>query len=329
MKFKVSIIVPVYNVEKYLAKCLDSLVSQTLSDIEIIVINDGTKDNSQSIIDIFVENYPQKVFTYLKENGGLGDARNYGLQFAHASYVGFVDSDDYVEAEMYEKLYLSAIENNSDIVVCDIEYVWENSSKRNELKGFRKIEGVEERKSIFLSPLFAWNKLYKKDLFLKYDLKYPKKLWYEDIPVTIPLFAYAKNISYVEEILIHYVQRDSSIMTSKNTSKMHDIFRVLKQVYEFFQDNQLLDSYHPEIEYLFVEQLMLYGSFRFYRSDSTFNLMNEALKFMKEFFPNWRKNKYIKTLHKHYQFYLKTVNHLTMLFYQVVVLIEGTRGINK
>ncbi|MDP3443755.1 MAG: glycosyltransferase, partial [Ignavibacteria bacterium] len=273
-----------------------------------------------------VKNHPKKVFSYSKENGGLGDARNFGLQFAHASYVGFVDSDDYVEEQMYEKMYLSAMKNNSDLVVCDIEYVWENSSQRKELKGFKKIEGVEERKSVFLSPLFAWNKLYRKDLFIKYNLEYPKRLWYEDIPVTIPLFAFANTISYVEEVLIHYVQRDSSIMASKNTAKMHDIFEVLKQVYRFYQNHQLLDTYYAEIEYLFVEQLMLYGSFRFYRSESMYKLMNEALKVMKEYFPNWRKNHYIKTLHKHYQFYLKTVNIVTMIFYQAFVLIKGTRG---
>ena len=123
MNPKVSVIVPVYNVEKYLAKCLDSLVIQTLEDIEIIVVNDGTKDNSQLIINQYVKNYPDKVFSYIKKNGGLGDARNYGLQYANAEYIGFVDSDDYVSPHMYEKLYKKAISDNSDLVLCDIEYV--------------------------------------------------------------------------------------------------------------------------------------------------------------------------------------------------------------
>ena len=187
MNPKVSVIVPVYNVEKYLAKCLDSLVIQTLEDIEIIVVNDGTKDNSQLIINQYVKNYPDKVFSYIKKNGGLGDARNYGLQYANAEYIGFVDSDDYVSPHMYEKLYKKAISDNSDLVLCDIEYVWENSQERKYLSGYKQIEGVDHSKSVFLSPLFAWNKLYRKELFSKYNLRYPKKLWYEDIPVTIPL----------------------------------------------------------------------------------------------------------------------------------------------
>lgn len=326
MSPKVSVIVPVYNVEKYLAKCLDSLVSQTLDEIEIIIINDGTKDDSQSIIDEYVNKYPNRIFSFIKENGGLGDARNYGLQFAKADYIGFVDSDDYVREDMFEKLYNIAIKEDADLVLCDIEYVWENSQERKELKGLMQVDGIEVRKSIFLSPLFAWNKLYRKELFLKYNLKYPKRLWYEDIPVTIPLFAFADKISYVDEVLIYYVQRNSSIMASKNTSKMRDIFQVLKQVYDFYRSHKLLEKHQMELEYLFIEQLMLYGSFRFYRSNSSFKLMHEALNVMHEYFPNWRKNPYLKTLHPHYQFYLKTVNLFTIGIYKVFVLIKGTRG---
>ena len=115
---KVSIIVPVYNVEAYLERCLDSLVNQTLQDIEIIVVNDGTKDNSQAIIDEYVKNYPGKVYGYIKENGGLSDARNYGIPYAKGEYVAFVDSDDYVDVTMYEKLYNKAVEQGSEMVVC-------------------------------------------------------------------------------------------------------------------------------------------------------------------------------------------------------------------
>ena len=117
-KYKVSIIIPVYGVEKYVSKCLESLVNQTLNDIEIIVVNDGTKDNSQKIIDKYVKKYPDKVKSFIKENGGQGSARNYGLKQANGDYIGYVDSDDYVELEMYEKLYNKAISDNLDIAIC-------------------------------------------------------------------------------------------------------------------------------------------------------------------------------------------------------------------
>ena len=114
---KVSVIVPVYNVEAYLERCLDSLVKQTLEEMEIIVVNDGTKDNSQAIIDRYAAAYPQKVISLIKENGGLSDARNYGIPYAHGEYIGFVDSDDYLNVTMYQKLYDRADETDSVIVV--------------------------------------------------------------------------------------------------------------------------------------------------------------------------------------------------------------------
>lgn len=319
---QVSIIVPVYNVENYLRKCLDSLVNQTLENIQIIVVNDGTKDNSQTIIDEYVAKFPERVFSYVKDNGGLGDARNFGLKHASATYIGFIDSDDYVKHDMYEKLHKKAIDEHADLVLCDIEYVWEDNHQTLCVSGFKNVAGGDVRRAAFLSPLFAWNKLYHRDLFFLNNIRYPNQLWYEDIPVSIPFIALAQKIAYVNEVLVYYVQRGTSIMASKNTEKMRDIFQVLMLSYDFYVKNDLLAKYRNEIEYLFIEQLMLYGSFRFYRSHSSFALMSEAFVLMKSVFPEWKKNKYIKTLHPLYRIYLKFANHFTLPLYKVLILIK-------
>ena len=120
---KVSIIVPVYNVEQYLEKCLNSLVNQTIKDFEIIIVNDGTKDSSQKIIDKYAKNY-SFIKSYIKENGGLSSARNYGIKKATGEYLAFVDSDDYVTEDMYEKMYQKAKEKDFDMVVCDLNYIY-------------------------------------------------------------------------------------------------------------------------------------------------------------------------------------------------------------
>ena len=124
---KVSVIVPVYNVEKYLEKCLDSLVNQTLKEIEIIIVNDGSPDNSHKIIDKYTKKY-KNIKAYLKENGGLSDARNYGLKKASGEYIAFLDSDDFVKEDMYQKMYEKAKSGNFDMIVCDLNYKSENSS---------------------------------------------------------------------------------------------------------------------------------------------------------------------------------------------------------
>ena len=160
-KYKVSVIVPVYGVEKYISKCLNSLVNQTLNDIEIIVVNDGTKDNSQKIIDEYVKKYPDKVKSFIKENGGQGSARNYGLKQATGEYIGYVDSDDYVELDMYEKLYNKAINDNLDIAICgnynvsedyknkkiDLEHINYEDNKINALLG-KKLYGIRYIKRV-------------------------------------------------------------------------------------------------------------------------------------------------------------------------------------
>ena len=128
MTIKVSVIVPVYNVEKYLRQCLDSLVNQTLKDIEIICINDGTKDNSVEIINEYVKKCPN-IILINQENQGLGMARNNAMKHAKGDYIAFVDSDDWVDTDMYEVLYNKAIETDADIVECDYRMVFENSTK--------------------------------------------------------------------------------------------------------------------------------------------------------------------------------------------------------
>src|SRR5574344_1140045 len=124
---KVSVIVPVYNVEKYIEKCLDSLINQTLQDIEIIIVNDGSTDNCEKIKVNHMNKYKEKIKYYKKENGGLSDARNYGMKYATGDYICFLDSDDYVNVTLYEKMYNKAIEENYDYVECD--FIWKYEDK--------------------------------------------------------------------------------------------------------------------------------------------------------------------------------------------------------
>ena len=305
MDYAVSVIVPVYNVEKYLAQCLESLVMQTLESIEIIVVNDGSPDNSQAIIDRYQALFPNKVFSYLKPNGGLGDARNFGLTKAHGQYIGFIDSDDWIEPTMYEKMYSKAIQEESDLVLCDLEYIWEDNDRTLSMSGYVPKLDKPMCNAVFLAPLFAWNKLYHRSLFDQKDLRYPLRLWYEDLPVTLPLFAKAKNITYVQDTFIHYRQRATSIMGSNNSEKLQDIFTVLDIVRKYFVENDLLSEFRDEIEYLYIEHLILYGGFRFMRSNQAITLMNRAFDTVNTAFPQWRKNPYLSTLKLSYRIYLK------------------------
>jgi glycosyltransferase involved in cell wall biosynthesis len=325
MNPKVSVIVPVYNVEKYLAKCLDSLINQTLKEIEIIVVNDGSSDGSQAIIEYYAKNHPEKILAFNKTNGGLSDARNFGLQHAKGDFIGFIDSDDYAELDLYQNMYELAQKNGSDLVLCDLEYVYEDGRSPILMKGYESKLGRPIQQSVFLAPLFAWNKLYKRDFFLNSGLTFPKGLWYEDIPVTVPLFAMAQNIQYLNQVGVHYLQRSSSIMGSTDHPKMHDIFNIIESLYTWFEEKDLLTLYNEELEYLFIEHLLLYGSFRFLRSNDA-ALMRNAFSLIQKYFKNYRKNPYLKSLKPSYQIYLQLLSPKTVFVLKALLRKKVKHG---
>jgi glycosyltransferase involved in cell wall biosynthesis len=318
----VSIIVPVYNVERYLERCIDSLLRQTLDDFEILLINDGSTDASLSIAERYAANYPTKIKLHSKPNGGLGDARNYGIERARGEFIGFIDSDDYVDPQMYQKMLKVALDDQCDVVMCDILYEWEGQERRMRAKGWRRAAHFDSKKMLFLSPLFAWNKLYHQRFFKEMKLRYPKALWYEDIPVTLPVFAKALNVGYVEEVLVHYLQRGTSIMAAVDSPKLRDIFSVLDQTLNYFKHEDLYDLFASELEYVALEQLILFGGFRFYRSSRSRELMIDALKFLNTKFPKWRKNPYVSTLPWQYRIYIATLSKRTIPLYQTIVRLK-------
>lgn len=320
---KISVIVPVYNVEKYLNECLDSLVNQTFKDIEVIIVNDGSTDISQSIIDTYTKQY-KYIKCISKDNGGLSDARNAGIPYAEGEYLSFIDSDDYVEPDFLELMIKEAELKKSLVTICDIEVFYESGKSKYTLKGLRKIKGKTEMQSAFLSPLFAWNKIYHRQIFDDEKIRYPLNLWYEDIPVTVPLFSKIDKISYVDKALVHYRQRSTSIMGTKNSDKLADIFTVLDILVKDFEERYVLKKFHDEIEYLFIEHLLLYGAFRFFRSNNSDYLMNKAFEVMNERFPNWKRNSYIKETGIYFV-YLKLLNPYSWKVLRLIIKLKGKK----
>ena len=281
---KVSVIVPVYNVEKYLEKCLDSLVNQTLKEIEIIVVNDGSPDNSQKIIDKYAKKH-QNIKAYIKENGGLSDARNYGIKKATGQYIGFVDSDDYVSLDMFEKMYQKAINDNLDIVACNSVEVYENKDVTILKKAnFNFSEDII--KNYLISQPMAWNKIYNRVLFKKN--KFKKNIYYEDLELTPKLVKDTKKIGFLDEGLYYYLQRENSIMKqTKFNDKLLDIFTVLDS------NKKVLENIYPdEVEYMYISHLLRTASLRFLDYPNYQEMINKIIKTMKEYYPNWKNNYY-------------------------------------
>lgn len=309
---KVSIIVPVYNVEKYIDKCLSSLVNQTLNDIEIIIVNDGSIDNSEQIILKYKEKYPSKIVYLKKENGGLSDARNFGMPYAKGDYIAFLDSDDYVELDTYEKLYNRAIQTDADMVECD--FYWEYSDK----KIHDTSANYKDESDMYANArVVAWNKLYKKDLIINSGIKFPKGLRYEDLEFFYKILPQLKKIELINEPLIHYVQRDNSITYVQN-EKTADIFAILDNIINYYKWISLYNEYNQELEYMYVR--ILFGS-SFKRmlnikdKETRRKLLMDSYFNAFENFPDWKSNKILNSKKSLKNLYLKSINIYTYKLY--------------
>lgn len=242
-KALVSVIVPIYNVEKFLDRCLNSISEQTFRQIEILLIDDGSTDNSKIVCQKHV-NADKRMKYFYKKNGGLSDARNYGLDMATAEYVVFIDSDDYVEKNFVEKLYTTAIKDATDVVVAGFSWDFECGDKMFDvslhddntiISGRELLKRVLEYKDGY-GYVVAWNKLYKRKLFD--SEKFPYGKLYEDEFINYRLFWNVKSISLVDIPLYHYVQRSGSIKNSSLSFKNLDTQR------EFYVDR--IDFYRQK-----------------------------------------------------------------------------------
>ena len=280
---KVSVIVPVYNVEKYLRKCLDSLVNQTFNDYEIILVNDGSTDTSQSIIDEYVSKYPI-IKAYKKENGGMSSARNVALSYATGEYIAFVDSDDFVEMFFLEKMYNRAIETNSDVVICD--YYALNEEEKRKITCHMNMS-PEDKIEFLISPPMVWSKLIKKEIMDK--VRFTEGIFYEDLDICVRMLPYVNKVSFVDEALYdYYLQHSGSVMTQKTfNTHLLDIFTVLED-----SKKQLETNYFREIEYIYITHLLRTATLRFLDYPNTNEYLLKINETMEKEFPNWRENEY-------------------------------------
>lgn len=312
---KVSVIVPVYNVENYIRKCLESLVEQTLEEIEIIIVNDGTKDNSMSIIKEFADKYPQKIVILEKENGGLSDARNYAIPHAKGEYIAFLDSDDYIEKNMYEDMYEIAKKEKSDMVECDFYWEYPHKTKTD-------IGQIYQGKKQMLEKIrvVAWNKLIKRKILQETKIRFPVGYHYEDVEFTYQLIPYLEKVSFLKKPCIHYIQREGSISNSQN-ERTKEIFDILENVINFYKQKGIYEEYQEQLEYIYARILFCSSFLRMVKIQDR-KIRNELLKQtwenVKQKFPNWKKNEILRKNKSVKNLYMRTLNKVTYKIYSQI-----------
>ena len=283
---KVSVIVPVYNVEKYLDKCLSSLVEQTLSEIEIIIVDDGSTDSSPEIIKRYAEKY-ENIISVQKENGGLSDARNFGLPFASGEYIGYLDSDDYIDSEMYEVMYEKAKSTNSDIVECNLHHTYQNYEDTEIMtKLYAPGELLTHGRCI------VWNKIYNRKWLLDTGVMFQFRSKFEDLDFYSRIVPFIRKYEYVDIAPIHYVQRSGSLNYDAGEDTIQ-IFGILHRLISYYKERGIYSQFEKELEH-FCARNLLCNIFERMCRISNKKIRKIALKRnwneLNEMFPNWRKN---------------------------------------
>ena len=282
---KLSIILPVYNVEDYLEECLDSLINQDYQNYEIIAVNDGSKDNSLKILKKYEKKYPQLLKVYDKENGGLSSARNYGIDKSKGEYLFFVDSDDCILPNSL-KILDKYLNKKNDIIVFPFLVGATVENSNFELMSNPNLK--DNQKRFITAKPCATNKVCKKTLFTENNITFLEGVYYEDLATTPKLTLITNKIIFIDEPLYFYRTRPNSIMNNKKYNpKVDAIFKVLEQLREYFNN-----KYQEELEYLHIEHLLRSASIRYMDFQNCQPQLDKIVSTIKENYPNWRKNKY-------------------------------------
>lgn len=294
----ISVIVPAYNVEKYISSCLDSLLNQTKKEIEIIAIDDGSTDNTLNILNEYKRNNPNKIHVISQNNQGLSITRNNGIKLSTGKYISFVDGDDEIDTNLFKNLWDKLEEFPYDVVAFNVEIIYPNKKIivnpgiTSDIKDFNLIS-----KKKFLTDMYcmACNKIYKRDLFKDDNLLFTPNTWFEDVLLMHKLIPNLTSLGYLDFPGYKYYQRENSI-TYTYSDKLKDINFVLEKILEYYKKNDLYSVYKAELEYIYVRYMFATYIKRLAKSKDK-QKFNNGIKYslncVNKTFPNYKKNIYI------------------------------------
>lgn len=298
----ISVIVPVYNVNQYLKRCVDSIIKQSFEDYEVCLIDDGSTDGSELQCDLYATKYKERVRVFHQKNQGLGGARNTGIKAARGDYLFFVDSDDYISDDCLSLLVNEIIQRRPDLLIFNFKKIDETgrskgvySDKFIEYKPGMLSCQIKNIQELLLSFPSAWNKVFKRSLFTNYNICFPSKVWYEDIRTVLKVYQVAKRIFYLNQTLYYYVERKGSITNNLNAEKNKEIIDALVDIVDYYQNQGFYDQYYSELEYLAIRHLYISASLRVLDIVIDNEIINCFRNYLKENFPLYKNNKYLKT----------------------------------
>ena len=320
---KLSIIIPVYNVEKFLRKCLDSAIYPDLEGYEIIAVNDGSTDSSPSICLAYAEKYPQLIRTVTTPNGGLGHARNTGIDMAQGEYLLFLDSDDYLSANAVPEI-MELLDRDFDICFFDFVSVSESGKLLHYTQGCSK-EGVFSLQS-FPELLFempnACGKLWRRSLYTQTGIRFPDRLWFEDLATSPRLYIHAEKLISVHKVWYNYLQHSGSITNSSNIQRNLEIITAVDTSLDYYKAQGLYEKYLPQLAYMAFYNQLLTSSTRVNHIDRHSDVQDVLLSDYRAKFPNYRENPYIRTMPRKFKLLLHLIERRQRLALYLVMRLN-------
>ena len=305
MEKAISIVVPVYNAKQYLRECIDSLIGQTLSDLEIIFVNDASTDTSLDILLEYQALYPDMVCVYsLQINSKQGAARNFGIKKAQGKYILFVDSDDVLEPMACELLYKKAEAEGADIVFCD--YIMFSDHAETYCQHVQNIYlgelTIEKRKALLTTSVVPWAKLLLRELLLKYEIYFPEHVFYEDQATTYLYYLYAKKAAKIETALYGYRLREHSTSTEKNMSRHFEQADMALELVRRVKERGFLQTYQSEMDFFLLEQMYCIGveSCFLKFENPPVEYLDKLLMYLNKFCPAYKENSYYRKYSSEY-----------------------------
>ena len=315
----ISFIVPVYNAEKTISACLDSILNQSLQNFEIIVVNDGSRDNVQSVINEYVFNYPSIIKSYEKPNGGPGDTRNYGIEKSTGKYIAFVDSDDSIETNYTSIISAIIDEHNADMVIINYNRIYQKKQNIIErVYKFSKWNYYNSPVNISIMPeiigkleVAVWLRVIRKEILTENNLLFTKHLrGSEDLEASLKWYVSAKKIIISPEKIYNYIISENTLNFSSNN--VEQFSEVINGVYTHYKKNNLAEKCHAELEYILTKHILLSNLLRLRTTNrkdkfKVFMLLRSSLT---HYFPKYAVNKYLKSE----PFFVRLAIYLTYKF---------------
>ncbi len=295
-----SVIVPVYNVADYLPKCMDSLLCQQCDDWEIILVDDGATDGRcPALCDEYAAKYPDLVRVIHQENGGLGAARNTGMEQARGEYLLFVDSDDTIAGNTLARLQEEVRKNPADLYIFSFRYVSEAGEESPAEPRVSKVTGevqtLADTPELLLDPPMAWNRLCRRALFMEHEILFPGRVWYEDLCTTPSLLLHARSVIQIEDPFYGYLLRQGSIMRSSNLKRNLEILNALDMARAPFEQTGKFEAFKPWLTYLSVDSVIA-AARRVLVADPKAEYLPEFLDYVRKNYPDYRSCKLLPNL---------------------------------